>query len=202
MKTIRWIGATLAAVGSVVVIALTTGANAADVIVVRSIDPQPLTTGQQAALRSWVVSVWPAAPEADIDKLTCQRSADDDSGDAVVVCSAYRTSLLTAEQYAVAEASRKAVGAPETEDIAPDGSTVVTRIRVGKKRLSPSEVSTLASGASTVFGIPAATMKSVSFHKTEGVVWGNASYLDTLSPVQRLICRRAKTCGKVVGVVE
>lgn len=202
MRTIKWIGAVLAAAGTAVVIALTSGAAVADVIVERSSGQLALTPGQVSALQSWVVSVWPGAPESDVDAMTCQRHADDPNDVAVVLCSAYRTSLLTAAQFAEAEANGSAVGVPDPESIASDGSTILARLRIGKKKLSPGQVSSLASGAATVFGIPAATMRQVSFRKVGAVVFGEAKYLDTLTPVQRLLCRRAKSCGRLVGTIE
>ena len=202
MKTIKWIGGFAAAATTALVIALTSSASAGDVIVVKSTGPVALTAGQLSALQSWVVSEWPGAPESDIDTMTCQHMGTDDSDDVIVICSAYRTSTISALEYSTREVNRTAIGEPEPEDIAADGSTVKTKIRIGKKRISQSGMSTLASGSATVFGIPAARLRSVSFNVADGVFMGHASYFDPLNPVQRLLCRRAKTCGKVVGAVE
>jgi hypothetical protein len=192
MKTVKWVLGASFVVSTAVIIALTTTASAGDFVTEKEVS-QVLTAGERTAMWSWVVSQWPAAPVADIDELACQNRR----------CRAYRTSEIPAAEYSDLVAAHRVVDEPW--DIAPDGSTCKAKIVIGKRRLTNAQAASLRDTVMAVFGVPATVFSvAVKTEQVDGaeVTRGTVRYLETLSPVALLLCKRNNTCGRIQGVVQ
>lgn len=169
--------------------------------------PVDLSGPQRGAIATWVQTAWPAATPANIERVVCKRRERSTSEGTEVgaYCYALERATLTAAQYANAVSNRRVRETPAPEDIAPDGTSASNVLYLhGPDFVSGSALTALADVAISVFEVPAGTLARLDFWKATDVdpdtgettisYRGKATRIIDVTPTERLLCMRDRTC--------
>jgi hypothetical protein len=202
MKTIRWVGAALAAVtaiAGILMIGLPGEAAVGDAIEPIARAEVTFSAGQRNCVRDWILLHFPASDFTKIDVMECAW----DGG--VRGCIVSDMLTLTAAEYVAREAAGTLPREALASEIAVDG-TATMPIPVASGKLTAAQNTGLdeclaAFTSGTYNGVTLDKVSAFRLRRSGSTVFGTATILEVKAPLQRMLDKRSGTRNPLAGIV-